>query len=424
MIRVLLASVNSPPDLGGWPLAGPVRLVLRHDGAVETVTLPRGCTPAQAALLWRQAADNLQRRFAAWRAVGDPASWPEPPARRAAVSVVVGTKDRGPQLRRCLAAVRALLGPGDELTVVDNSASGTARRVAEEAGARWLPEPRPGVAFARNAGAAAAGRAVVVFLDDDGVADSCLLDAIAEPFADPDVVAVTGAVLGRDPSSAVGRLFDERYPFFRGWRMRRFAGSTGTRRSPFDTWRVGTGAAMAWRVDAFRDLGGFDPALGEGTPAGGTEDLDMFRRALAAGSTIVYTPRAVLWHDHPTTRAELRRKMTHYAVTDAAHATKVTVETGQWGAARMVSRQWTRLPRRVAVESGRRLRGRSALPVAPLLADPVLAVSGAVRFLRYRAGLRALAAGPNQDGPDQGGADQGSSASRASSAGSVMPCQP
>lgn len=364
--------------------------ILIRDGLGEAVPLPRGVDPGEAARRREQAGTRLRQRQAIRSVVGVPQAWPAWPPRREPVSVVIGTKNRPAQLRRCLGAVRVLLHSDDEVIVVDNSLTGSAQRVAEAAQARWLAEKRPGVAFARNRGAAAARHRIVVFLDDDGTADNGLVDALVEPFQDPDVAAVTGAVLGRDPESAVGRLFDERYPFFRGWAVRRFAGSTGTRRSPFDTWRVGTGAAMAWRVDALRALGGFDPALGEGTPAGGAEDLDLFRRTLASGRTIVYMPRAVLWHDHPHTRADLSRKMRHYAITDAAHVTKIAAEDGQLGAVRMLARQWARLPRRVTVEGSRRLRRQPALPLMPMLIDPLLAVVGAVRFLRHRRRLRSL----------------------------------
>ena len=405
VIRIRFAAPQTQQDIRTQRVI-PTRLILVKDGLGEVVLPAVGCAQREPDRQHEAADARIAQRLAVRSAVGSPVAWPTPPRRNDPVSVVVGTKDRPAQLRRCLCAIGELLRAVDDLIVVDNSVTGSARRVTEEAGARWLPEVRPGVAFARNRGAAAARHSLVLFLDDDGTADRCLLDALVEPFADPEVVAVTGAVLGRNPGSVVGRLFDERYPFFRGWTVRHFAGSTGTHRSPLDAWRVGTGAVMAWRKVALRDLGGFDPALGEGTPAGGAEDLDLFRRTLASGRTIVYTPRAVLWHDHPATRSELSRKMRHYAITDAAHAAKVAVEDGHLDAVKMVTRQWARLPRRVATEGARRLRHQTALPLTPLLTDPMLAFVGVHRFLRHRGKLRSLLT--NEDWPN---AHHGSSAS-------------
>jgi GT2 family glycosyltransferase len=287
----------------------------------------------------------------------------------------------------------------DKLLIVDNGRLGASRRAAEEAGACYLHEPRPGVAFARNCGTTHARHETVVFLDDDGMADRSLIEALVAPLvADPAVVATVGGVLGRDPASAVGQLFDERYPLFRGWAERRFAGGTGTAMSPFDVWQVGPGAAMAWRRSVLTELGGFDPALGEGTPAGGAEDSDLFRRALERGHTIVYTPHALLWHDHPATRTELRRKMNHYAVASAGHATKITIETRRLGAAKLVIRQLGWLPGWVSTEAGQRLRGHRALPLAGIVPFPLMTVLGVARFLRHRERLRALDGGPSASG--------------------------
>ena len=55
---------------------------------------------------------------------------------------------------------------------------------------------------------------------------------------------------------------------------------------------------MAFRTAALRELGGFDEALGPGTPAQAGEDLLVFLRLLAGGRRLAYEPGAFVWHWH------------------------------------------------------------------------------------------------------------------------------
>jgi hypothetical protein len=72
--------------------------------------------------------------------------------------------------------------------------------------------------------------------------------------------------------------------------------------------------------------GGFDPALGAGTPTHGAEDLDIFFRIVTEGGTIVYEPGAVVRHRHRRHYAELTTHLHGYGVGLAAVLTKRLVE--------------------------------------------------------------------------------------------------
>ncbi|MDP9181294.1 MAG: glycosyltransferase, partial [Actinomycetota bacterium] len=75
------------------------------------------------------------------------------PLSRPAVSVVVPTRDRPGFLRSCLAAITPLLGPGDELVVVDSASADRAAVAAEVTPPAVLVRvERPGASRARNAG--------------------------------------------------------------------------------------------------------------------------------------------------------------------------------------------------------------------------------------------------------------------------------
>jgi hypothetical protein len=66
---------------------------------------------------------------------------------------------------------------------------------------------------------------------------------------------------------------------------------------PFRLGVYGSGANLAVRSDVYSALGGFDEALGVGTPARGGEDLDFFLRLMLDGRRLVYEPAAYLRHN-------------------------------------------------------------------------------------------------------------------------------
>src|SRR5690606_35275140 len=92
------------------------------------------------------------------------------------VSIVIPTLNREKPLRRALASIAAQAVPTGvdiEVLVVDNSGERSARWVEDEQVAipggpvRYISEPVPGVANARNAGIREARGRWIAFLDDD-----------------------------------------------------------------------------------------------------------------------------------------------------------------------------------------------------------------------------------------------------------------
>ncbi|MDP4014862.1 MAG: glycosyltransferase [Candidatus Nanopelagicales bacterium] len=248
--------------------------------------------------------------------------------------VVVCTLGQHPMLP---ASIRALLAQdyvGDfSVVVVDNapSSGAAARVVAEIADTRLLllPAHRVGLSFARNAAlwsALAADVDLIAYTDDDAIVDLGWLRSTAATFSeDLGVTSVTGLVLPGSLLSEAEQLFEEGSGFTKGYK--RTVWSTATTDSsvwrlgpqgdggglfPFSAGLFGSGNSMAFRTEALRALGGFDEALGAGTPAGGGEDLDMFLRVIASGGTIVYEPRAMVRHFHRQSVDALSQQMSAY----------------------------------------------------------------------------------------------------------------
>jgi hypothetical protein len=74
----------------------------------------------------------------------------------------------------------------------------------------------------------------------------------------------------------------------------------------------GTGANMTFRPGVIERIGGFDPALGAGTPAMGSEDTLAFTQVLRGGGTIAYQPTALVRHYHRADLAGLRTQLIGY----------------------------------------------------------------------------------------------------------------
>src|SRR5262249_16734111 len=118
------------------------------------------------------------------------------------VSVIVPTRDRPEQIRRCLQLLMALEYPRYEIIVVDNapSTSATADFIQQNyhdvSRVRYTREARPGRCLALNSGMMAAQGEILAFTDDDVVIDRYWLVELVRGFSRADdVVCVTGIVL-------------------------------------------------------------------------------------------------------------------------------------------------------------------------------------------------------------------------------------
>ncbi|MEU2155772.1 glycosyltransferase [Streptomyces sp. NPDC019396] len=315
------------PAPGAPPVvAGEVFVLVRLRGrpvASLTGTVPEGADPATVlAGLARQRLDET--------AGGTPP--PRPPRREPPpASVVVATRERPGRLATALDSLLAQDHPDFGIVVVDNAPLTDATRdlVTHTYAGRvhYVREPLPGLAAAHNRGIAAAGGAVLAFTDDDVIADPHWLSALSAPFAgDPRIGCVTGLILPARLTTPAQILLESHGGFAKGftartWDPARPPAATAEPLFPFTAGRFGSGASMAFRADALRAVGGFDPATGTGTPARGGDDLYAFVRILAAGHRLHYTPDAVVWHHHRETPQDLRLQAYGYGAGLTAYLT-------------------------------------------------------------------------------------------------------
>ena len=71
---------------------------------------------------------------------------------------------------------------------------------------------------------------------------------------------------------------------------------------------------MAFRRAALDRIGGFDVALGAGTPTGGGEDTLAITLVMLCGYEVAYEPVALMWHHHRQDMASLNKQLHGYSV--------------------------------------------------------------------------------------------------------------
>ncbi|MEV6802292.1 glycosyltransferase [Micromonospora rifamycinica] len=272
----------------GWPTPAPA-------------DLPAGLPPAAASAQLRRRAEVLR----------------DPPP----ITVVVCTRERPEELARCLDSLLAQPYPNFRVLVVDNAPVTDATRVVTAAAAsrgavERIVEPRAGLSFARNRAVAAAPGEILAWIDDDEVADPHWLSEVARALADhPEADVVSGVIVPAELETDPQLWFESfgGHSKGRGYTPDVFSPATAARQSPlYPLPPFGTGANMTFRPGVIERIGGFDTALGAGTPAMGSEDTLAFTRVLLAGGTVVYHPAAVVRHYHRRDLAGLRKQLVGY----------------------------------------------------------------------------------------------------------------
>ena len=237
-------------------------------------------------------------------------------AQAASVSVIVCTRDRPEPLARCLEALRTLSPAPQEIVVVDNAPpDDRVRNLVAALGpsVRYVREPQPGLSAARNAGVRAAVGEIIAFTDDDVVVRPDWVAQLRQAFTASDVMAVTGLVLPAELETDAQLYFQRAHG---GWGYRVLDFDYETFFEPMKwravpVWHLGAGANMAFRREAFTQVGLFDERLGAGA-SGCSEDSELWYRLLAEGWRCRYEPAAAVFHYHRRDAEGLEHQMQQY----------------------------------------------------------------------------------------------------------------
>jgi hypothetical protein len=343
-----------PPTAYAMSYRSARALVRLHGWPIGTVDLPLDATGSSAEDCARRIWSGLRQEISEHLAQDGLACPPELTAqgltqqpelprcgagRRAAsaaaepISVVIATRDRADSLARCLRSLRALVHPNFEVIVVDNAPATAATHdlvLQHHPEVRYVREDRPGVAAARNRALSEVTSSVVAFTDDDVTVDPLWLLELAAGFAgDARVACVTGLVVAAELDTPAQMWADHHWTFCKGFREEVFhepLRRLSTRPYPYTAGTFGSGNNMAFRTSVLRQIGGFDPLIGTGTPARGGEDLAMFFSVIAGGHALRYRPAAVARHWHARDVEALRRQAFGYGAGLTAYLAKVLAD--------------------------------------------------------------------------------------------------
>lgn len=297
-----------------------------------------------------------------------------------ACTVIVCTRDRPDDLRRCIESILLSEPRPAEIIVVDNAPPNDATsRVATQYPVKYVVEQRQGLNWARTCGARAATSDLVLYTDDDVAVDAGWVGAMCKPFADPQVGAVTGLVLARELESPTQEAFEEYVGFSRGFRERRF---TSGNTLPVAAGNVGAGASMALRRSLVTGLKLFESELDCGTATLSGGDSYAFYLLLKNGHAITYTPTAICWHRHRRTEPELLATFYGYSVGVYSMLFRCVADDKDWTAGRAAVGWFVGHHLRNAIRG--LLRRRGAVPLRYTAAEirGVLAAFGAYRKAR------------------------------------------
>ena len=246
------------------------------------------------------------------------------------VSVVIATRDRVKSLKETLESIFALNYRNFEVVVVDNAPSSNETEVfvrSLSGKVRYLREEIPGLAIAHNRALAEISAPIVAFTDDDVFVDKNWLKYLLLNFQrDPDVVCVTGMILPHELETLPQLWIEEFGGFSKGCERKVFDNTENMPENPlfpYSAGQFGSGANMAFRVDALKAIGGFDVALGAGTLAKGGDDLASFFDVVANGMRLVYEPAAFLRHKHRRDYSGLARQAYGYGIGLSAFLMKI-----------------------------------------------------------------------------------------------------
>ena len=211
-----------------------------------------------------------------------------PPGRRRdwpKVSVLICARNAAETLDECLRSVAKLDYPDYDVIVVnDGSTDATGEIARRYAGVTVMDTPHGGLSAARNAALERAIGSIVAYTDADVCVDPAWLIYLVQPFLRSDVAGAGGPnvvpeddpwmaqCVARSPGAPTHVLLDDRL----------------AEHVP--------GCNMAYRRDALRAIGGFDPAY----HAAG-DDVDVCWRLQARGQQIGFAPSALVWHRHRRT---------------------------------------------------------------------------------------------------------------------------
>ena len=213
-------------------------------------------------------------------------------------SIIIPTFNGSSRIGNCIdALMQQAAGRDVEIIVVDDgSIDNTADVVSRYSSVRLIRQANAGPAAARNHGAREAQGRILLFTDDDCVPMPGWLDAMLEPFGDPDVVGAKGVYRTRQRQLAARFVqieYEDKYRMMAGLPSIDF----------IDTY------SAAFLRARFLEMSGYDTSF----PVACAEDIELSYRMSARGWKMKFVPTAIVCHTHPDTLVSYLKKKYKFA---------------------------------------------------------------------------------------------------------------
>jgi len=220
------------------------------------------------------------------------------------LSVVIATHNRPEQLDRALDSLQrqSISIDSFEVIVVNNGASEPTEGMVKNHVDRcphWklVRETKPGAAAARNTGIRVSRAPLILFLDDDIVADRELLEQHVQSHRGRSDIAVLGAVRfpWKGDETPLFSCLDRHAELFQSFQFR------DSENVPFQHFYT---CNLSLARSFFSQAAGFD----EGFTTSGFEDTEVGYRFVKTGHRIIFNEKASALHDVRTTYRQFSQK--------------------------------------------------------------------------------------------------------------------
>lgn len=215
------------------------------------------------------------------------------------VTVIVPTYNRNHFVERAFVSLVEQDYPSDklEIIVIDDGSTDQTHEIllrfqSEYPNFRYLQQINSGPATARNAGLREARGEIILFMDDDCIADDKWVRELIRAYEDPEVGGVAGRIQFVPPADNIAN--------------RCAARSTGDGQPIDANGQIAffVTANASFRRAVLEQVGGFDTAF----PHAAQEDLDLSFRVKSRGWKLLYSDTAIVHHyHHHTIRGDLKR---------------------------------------------------------------------------------------------------------------------